>query len=381
MHFEILGKWLCPVTLLTATTVFSAEQPTVAIDARYPAMAEWAKAGVTGGIPASLSLIATVKPGDDVQAAINGASPNGGVIAFAPGEYVLTEPLRLRSGILLRGANPRTTKLHLKMRGTRPPARDHAGLSRGTTGVLLQSVERAGLANFTIVFDESLPPPPDPRTSRVAYADDPNGQANLHVVSVRFFAARDCWIQNCTILNSGSHPLIIEASRHVTVDQVTISGAYNKGPQSGCVTLAGSEFTLLDGLTVRDVNYTALREAASGQPCRHNVMVNARIEGDIRFRDPGTANNLLQNCVIAVPAWHNRPALTQRTEEGDDRPPGPGNLLYLCTVTRSFMAGGRSFSLADNPTRVYRVLEVFSNEASVADAGPEPVTGSLWLAR
>ncbi len=357
-----------------------ADHPTVALDAHFPLMAMWAKAGVSDGIPTTLPVVATVKPGDDLQAAINQAPADGGVIAFTPGEYVITQTLRLRSGVFLRGAGSRTTKLHLKLRGTKPAEARADGADAWTIGVLLESVQNAGLANFTLSFDESLPPPLDPRTSHFAYQDNPGGRDDLHVVAVYFSGASESWLANCVILNSGTNPLMIEGSHHISISSVEVSGTYNKGPRSGQVELAASEYVLLEDFLMHDANGFVVHAAPVSRNCRYNVIVNSRIETDVRFHDPTTTGNLLQNTVIAVPAWHNRPAISQGRAEDGARPPGPDNLLYLCTVTRNFMSGGRSFSMADNPTRVYRVLEHYSKEASLTDAGAAPMIGSLWLA-
>lgn len=357
------------------------DHPTVALDAHFPLMAMWAKAGVPEGIPTTLPVITFVKPGDDLQAAIDQAPAEGGVIAFAPGEYVLTQTLRLRSGVFLRGTSSRSTKLHLKLRGTKPADTQTRGAATWTIGVLLDSVQNAGLAHFTLSFDESLPPPLDPRTSHFAYHDNPGGRDDLHVVAVCFSAASESWLADCVILNSGTNPLMIEDSRHISISSVEVKGTHNKGPRSGRVDLAGSEYILLEDLLVSDVNGFVLHAAPDARSCRYNVIVNSRIETDVCLHDTTTTGNLLQNTVISVPAWHNRPAIGQGRIEDGDHPPGPDNLLYLCTVTRSFMSDGRSFSLADNPTRVYRVLEHFSKEANLADAGAAPMIGSLWLAQ
>lgn len=355
--------------------------PAIGLEASFPLIAQWGQAGVPDGIPTSLPVVGTVKPGDDLQAAIDQAPDRGGVIAVAPGDYVLTQTLRLRSGVFLRGAGPRITTLHLNMRGARPDEAAAGGLAGWTTGILFQTITNAGLANFTLAFDESLPPPPDPRTTPFTYQDNPGGRTDLYVVAVGFNAASECWIANCVIRNSGTNPLVIENSRHLTVSSVEITGTYNKGPRSGRVELAGSDHVLIEDLLMRDTNSFVVRGGPAGQGSRYNVIVNSRIESDVRFHDAATTGNLLQNTVIAVPAWHNRPALSQGRADEGDRPPGPGNLLYLCTVTRAFLSGSRSFSVADNPTRVYRVLESYSNDASIADAGAAPMTGSLWPAR
>jgi hypothetical protein len=49
-------------------------------DPRFPAMREWARAGVEGGIPLrrSLPIKKRLQPGDDLQAAINAVATQGG---------------------------------------------------------------------------------------------------------------------------------------------------------------------------------------------------------------------------------------------------------------------------------------------------------------
>lgn len=341
----------------------------------------WAQSGAAGALPTDWPVHVILKPSDDLQAAIDAAPEEGVIIALSPGDYVLTQTLRLRSGVLLRGTGPRSTVLQLQLRGSKPAADKSDDSANLTTGVLLDSVKNAGLTNLTVAFGESLPAPPDPRTSHFAYRDDPDGRSDLHVVAVRLANADDCWLTNCVIRNSGTNPLVIASSRHITVSGVEVTGTYNRGPRSGRVELAGSEYVLLEDVSVRDVGYFLVHAGPAGQACRYNVIANSRIEVDVRFHDAGTSNNLLQNTVIAVPSWHNRPAISQGRADDGELPPGPGNLFYLCTITRNFSSGGRSFSLADNPTRVYRVLEQYSNNTSVADAGPAPDTGALWLAK
>src|SRR5687768_17398321 len=76
-------------------------------DANYPDMKEWAIAGVRGGIPgrAAAKVVKTLKPGDDIQAAIEQAAkaPGGGAVVLLAGVYPVTRRIDLRSNVTLRG--------------------------------------------------------------------------------------------------------------------------------------------------------------------------------------------------------------------------------------------------------------------------------------
>lgn len=345
------------------------------LDSAYPDMAEWAKAGwqPPGDLPARQAV--NLKPGDDLAAVVS--VPNR-AIQLAAGTYEVANPLRFADNVLLRGAGTGLTKLVVRLRGTVPTKRDAQGFSTWTTGLLLESVKNSGVENLTVMYDDSLPLPPDPRRGKPAYVNDPDGQHNLHVALLRMTDCRNCWLGDSELLNAGDHPLIVEASKHITVENTEIAGTYNKAGLSGTVSVTGSEYCLFNSLQVRDINHFVLHEGTTDHPCRYNVIVNSRINVDVRFRDADSGHNLLQDCVIAVPAWHDFPPISQGSATEQERPPGSGNLIYLCTITRDFSSGGRSFSVADNPNRVYRVLDHFSLGATVEEAGPAPQNITLW---
>jgi len=95
---------------------------------RLPAVAEtWRRVGVQRGIPlytsiAPVSLSAApdagLANGSAIQAAINRA-PFGTVVQLPPGDFAVATELRLRSGVVLRGAGARATTLRF---GVLPPA-------------------------------------------------------------------------------------------------------------------------------------------------------------------------------------------------------------------------------------------------------------------
>ncbi len=350
----------------------------LAADDDLPAAA-WSRAGVAGGIPTGLPVVARANPGDDLQALIDAAPADGGVVALSAGRYRLDRTLRLRTGIVLRGTGPLTTIIELALRSDRPADLRNPEPGEWTAGLQLSDIERAGLMNLTVAL-ASPAPPPDPAAPQ-AFADNPGQQTDLHVVSILLHRAANCWVANCVVKNSGSHPLVIADSRHITLEQVELTGAHNRGPGSGSLALIGSEAVLATGLQARAINSVVLQSVAS--PCRGNVFLHARFETDLRLHGAGTAANLFENCVITIPAWLNRPPLSPGNAAAREAPPGPGNLLHLCTVTRHFPADRRVISLADDPTKVYRVVDhhVRDGAPAVVVAGPAPNAPSLLPAR
>lgn len=351
----------------------------VAADSAFPASASWARAGAAAGDSTAAPVVATLRPGDDVQAAVDAAASTGGVVLLRDGDYPLHRTLRLRPGVIVRGTDRVRTRLVLHLRGTRPAGAAIDDPAAWTSGIELDAVERAGLEDVTVIFDPTLPAPTDPRRTKAAYGDDPAGRRDLHVVSVAITAARDCWVARSLILNSGSHPLVVSDCEQVTVDEVVIEGAHNRGPGSGLLNLVRSTSVRLTGLRVRDINTFVLHGGAAGAPCRYNVVADSRFEIDLRVHGAGTRDNLFEHCAIAVPAWLLRPPLSPGNAQAREAPPGPGNLLYLCTVTRDYGPGERAFSTADDPNQVYEVLQRHARERqpSVRRYAPAPQSGSL----
>jgi hypothetical protein len=353
--------------------------PADAFASNFPSVQHWMRAGVEGGIPTSLPIVARVTPDDDLQAAIDTAPATGGIIALTAGRYRLTTTLRLRSGIVLRGTGPKTTLLDLGLRNSQPADLRIATPSEWVAGVRLEGIDRAGLMNLAITFDSTVPRPPDLRAMPNPWVDNPGGQADLHVVSILFQQTRNCWLVNCVIENSGSHPLVIADSQHVTLEFLEIAGTHNRGPGSGSLALIGSEYVLASEVRTRAINGVVLQSQTDSAACRANLFLHARFETDLRLHGSGTTDNLLENCVIRVPAWLNHPPLSPGNAAARQAPPGPGNLLHLCTITREFPAAARVFSMADDPTQIYQVIQthVRDGATSVEIFGPAPAAASL----
>lgn len=347
------------------------------LDPAYPNMLEWAKAGYSPAANESASQPEQIRlnPGDDLVAAV--AVPHR-IITLSTGTYQIMQPLRFASGVTLRAVNPTTTKLVVRLRGRRPTAPDESGHMPWTSALLLEGVQNSGIENLTILYDDSLSKPLNPREGSKSYIDNPRGQDDLHVAFVRFSGSTNCWISNCVLTNSGNHPLILESSGHITVDGVEIEGVQNKGEHSGNILISGSNHCLLNGLVVNDINHLLFADGRAGKVNHHNVVINSRLNVDVRFQSPESKAILLQECLITVPAWHNFPPISLGWSKHSGSKPADDNLVYFCTITRDFGPSNSSFSVADNPNMVYRILANSTFKGNVEEAGPVPQATTLW---
>src|SRR5690606_25320695 len=124
------------------------------------------------------------------------------------------------------------------------------------------------------------------------------------------------------------------------------------------------------------INHISFVNNAFAQPSRYNVLINSRIFVDVRFRNPEASHNLLQECVIEVPSWHDFPPISLGWNS--TRLTGTTtNLIYFCTITRDFSSSRTRFSIADNPNKVYHILANSTLKGNVEIAGPAPKASTL----
>lgn len=343
-------------------------------DPQYPTMQQWAQAGVrVDEIQQHSPREVWLKPGDDLLTA---AARENCRIHLAPGSYFLEDRLTLANHVVIRGSGIGRTRLVVMLRDQQhTPATESEDAIPETTGVLFAGTTGSGLEELSITMDESLLKPNAPNTGPYAYDNNPHGQDDLHITLVRFSDSQNSWLKNCELLNAGSHPLVLENSRHLTIEGTEIYGAYNKSQGLGMVVLSGVEFSLLDDVMIRDINHMLLRGGSDGRDTRYNVIANSLITVDVRFISQKTDHNLMENCQIAVPATHHAPPIAYLTET-KELP--STNLLYLCTITRDFPTGNRRFSVADNPNLVYRLLGATTFATRVDKLGPAPIRNTLW---
>lgn len=376
-HFNWIACLLVCQSALAAADLRVGDAGTKAdptkFDPNFIDMKEWAEAGVRGGIPRrdAGKVLATLKPGDDIQAAIDSAAKSGGgVVLLSAGTYSVKTGLQLRKGVVLRGQSKDVVVLENTMRAER--------LTAAHFTVRFAGVTLAGLEDLTLRHEEVARLGLDVYGERVAGPkNNPRNIADLYVGGVSMEDADDCWIDNVNILHSGTHPLEA-AGRRLTVRDTLIDGAFNKGEEGSPAGSGNVYFAVTGGLfyncTVRNTRHAlVLRDTLSGGDCKFNVFLDCNFQGDVNFhgnrRDSG--HNLFEGLLVRSLLTHGWTAWAYwRREEI-----GPANLVY-----KSAGWGGSEndkFATAD-PTKVYTFTGLRDPNILATFDKPAPKAGTLY---
>jgi hypothetical protein len=352
------------------------------LDDRFPAMREWAIAGVRGGIPfrETLPIHARVSPGDDLQAAIDtAANKGGGVVWLGAGEYPLTRSLRLASGVVLRGESRDTTVISVRMKAPffRTSGQPQVVAIRG------DHISRAGLEDLTVSYDAVDFEPYDhddfhaPWDRRVFHEPEPRDDG-LWVHLVIFDESEDGWVDNCRFLRAGTHPLGLRRSRHFTLRDNIIERAYIKqdSMHGGYFGIWGTSHSLIINQKVAKIRHFALMLPG----CRYNVVLGGHFETDLNFHDADDGDNLIEGARFATPVWHSWDAVARGAPD-KHRPPGAGNLLFNVTAISKGVPGFSRRGPVPDPGVVYEVATTFEGLPVRAREGPPPAGGTLYAVR
>ncbi|MFZ4726217.1 MAG: hypothetical protein ACOYMD_12305 [Paludibacter sp.] len=296
------------------------------LDAHFPAMAEWAKAGVEGGIPDSVSTKVQLKitPKANLQKAIDLVAKKGGVLLLLPGEYVINEPINLRSGVILRGASKNSVLLSVKIHGYFWRTKNQKRMG----AILLHGIENAGLENLTIKYTAANFEPNDRDSASAAWTIDvfhkpEMRDTTLFVEQVWIHQSRNCWVQNCNILWSGSDPIRITLSDHITCRRNYIDRCYNKNDGGmGYYNISNSRHVLICNEKIRRIRHLAIQNFS-----KYNVVIDNDLEVDINFHDGDDGYNLVHNNRSKIPSWHSWEPISVGVPT-KHLPPGKGNILY-----------------------------------------------------
>lgn len=355
-------------------------------DSNYPDMKEWASAGVRGGIPPrdAIEPFKTLKPGDDIQAAINAAAkafasasdpkqPGNEkpvAVVLSAGTYSVKKPIDLRTGVVLRGQNKELAIIENSMRSQQ--------LSADSFTLRLSKVRKAGIEDITIRHEEVA------RLGLAVYAERVAGPVNnpkdvkdLHVGGVKVERSEDCWIDNVNILHSGSHPLEA-AGKWISVRDVLIDGAFNKGEEGAPAGSGNVYFSVSGGLfyncTVKNTRHClVMRDTLTGEDCKFNVILDCNFQGDVNFhgnrKDSGY--NLFEGVFVRSLTSHGWTAWAY-WKRGEI---GLGNLAY-----KSIGWGGSSADKFEctKPDVVYTFTGLRDPNILPAFEKPAPAAGTLY---
>lgn len=389
MIASAVKTFVCCLLLFLLAPIVCAQAPRIGdpgwtfdksrFDPRFPAMREWARAGVEGGIPLrrSLPVKKRLNPGDDLQTAINAvAQQGGGVVLLQAGEHPITSTIHLKSGVVLRGADKEKTVLSVKMKAPffktsgKPPV----------TAIEVNNVERVGFEDLTIRYAAVDFEPYDKSDFKAAwdrrvFHEDETRDNELFVHLLIFKDSRNCWVDNCNLLWAGAHPLGLSNCQHLTMCDNFIDRAYIKkdSMHGGYYGVWGSSHCLFYNERVRRIRHFALMLPG----CQYNVVYQCDFEVDVNFHDADDGNNLVEKTRIATPVWHSWDAIGIGAQN-KHRPPGSNNWLYDNDVISKGVAGYHRRGPTSEHGKLYCVTTAFGQPAVAATNEATPRGGTLY---
>lgn len=354
-----------------------------AADPRFPEMAEWAKAGVQGGIPYrhQLPLRLTLQPGEALQSAIDDvAEQGGGVILLKKGVHTVGQTVRLRSGVVLRGEHKDSTVLSITMK---KEFFKYAPDKKSAVGFEIKNAERVGFEDLTIRYAAVAFEPYDKddfyaEWDRKVFHEHETRDTTLFVHMVIFDSCRNSWVDNCNLLWAGAHPLGMSACEHMTLRDNFIDRAYIKkdsfhGGYYGCW---GSKYCLFYNETVKRIRHFAIMLPGAA----YNVVYQCNFEVDVNFHDADDGHNLIERSRIATPVWHSWHAIALGAP-GKHRPPGKRNLLFANQPISKGKEGYTQKTGPIQPQAVYEVAHAFGGPpVFMADSLP-PLKNTLYAVK
>ncbi|WP_221075845.1 right-handed parallel beta-helix repeat-containing protein [Agarivorans aestuarii] len=235
------------------------------------------------------------------------------------------------------------------------------------------AIQNFGLQDFYLTMDTSGSACEGYNTA--AYSpQNPNGvlyryenvcsQDAIHGVILKW--VQNGWVKNLNIEMIGSHPIVTEFAKDVTISDNNINGSWNKGA-GGNGYFRGSKLydSWIKDNTIKNIRHLALQWSATG-----NIVENNYLNEDLNLHGGWERNNLIRNNTVEVPfehrSWSNGAPEAGSTWQpiwvgsGDHAskwsgPTGPNNVLLNNTFKKAKSAGQpiETWGLFDTPNVEY----------------------------
>jgi hypothetical protein len=325
-------------------------------DDRIPEMKEWAVAGVEGGIPSITRIIKVLDPANNLPEEINKADcaeNSKGAFLLKPGTFECgTTPIKMKPGLVLRGADREKTILSTSM-----AEGGHAGFINMATGSALEDLT---------VWNTLVKAKKESEYQGVYKNLGAPGTTLVNMGS-----AKNAWLQRCNIFYAGSHPIDVGGSGHCTFRDNFISKAYNKGGQgNGYLHFGGAHHLLFFNERIEDLRHVSIMWKAN---C--NVFYKCRLNVDINFHDGLPHANLVEACTVQRRGGHHWGAICFGWPPWQKVGPGPRNFLWNNQFDDAG-GGDKNLWILRDTTPGYAAMQV--KEPMLMDFGPPPKHGTLY---
>lgn len=373
MYLLFMGL-LLSVNMLLAQKLIGGDDAYYAeelFDPAYPMMKEWAKAGVEGGIPSAnkIQIKKRVTVNDDLEKEIRQISNSGGgKLLLNNGDYMIKKTLHIPSNVILRGENRDQVRLLVDMHGY------HFKTGKPLTAAIsLDGVERAGVENLTIRYVTPDFEPVDKQHvyepwDRAVFHEREMRDTTLFVEMIWINNSRNCWIDNCQILWSGSDAIRINNSEHITCRRNYVDRSYNKCDGGmGYYNIMRSKYILCCYEKVRRIRHFAIHVGS-----KYCVAIYNDFEVDVNFHSGDEGYNLIEDNRVIIPVWHSWHCF-QLGDPGQHKPAGKWNVLYN-NVTYHKLNGPED----SKSNTVYLMNDIFGGERVLESDLKQPVGNTFY---
>lgn len=291
----------------------------------------WSQAGITNNfIPsADRKQTDTLRDVTNLQKQLDSLSDRGGGRLVVPaGSFEITRTVMIPSDVAIVGMDRNTSVFEINMKETFENSGYDKVLSTNAAAFLFYQTENASIENLTILYHAVNFEPldfddPNHEWVRAVFHERDPRTDSLFVVSVWFQEAENCLLTNCNILQSGTDPVRIRNSKHITCSHNIIDRAYNKGGRgAGYYNISHSHHCLIYKETVGRIRHLAIQNNSS-----YNVVYGCDLQTDVNFHNGDKGHNLIEYNNIMIPVWHSWHPFSFGVP-GQHQPPGPYNVIY-----------------------------------------------------
>lgn len=137
--------------------------------------------------------------------------------------------------------------------------------------------------------------------------------------------AEECTLNKLSIINAGKHPVDMNNVYDITLNNLTINGAWNKGKGgNGYVRFARTFHSTLKNSSVKGIRHIALQWSSA-----YNLIDTVQTEVDINFHGGYSHDNRVQNITFNIPKGHHWPKVYRTGDDATWAPPDGANNVII----------------------------------------------------
>lgn len=342
-------------------------------DANYPVIDSLITAGVTGGIPTTRTVYATLNTShlaslqDSINAATTQYISSGTVqeIVLSKGTYDLPMSaqygLELNEGVVLRGIDPDNPQDVIISTDV---TYNDGGVYSGEKYMIKFDDFNAGLEDLTITYNDAVPLNiPTFHVTDIGfstYHTNTRSGGDTDVKGIRFVSnSYDNWVDNVIIKDMGDHPIQIEGN-HNTISNCFVNGSYKTGGGGQGYFMITGDFNLIIYNSIKRIRHLIIQLGA-----QYNVVFRNNLHVDVNYHDGDDGSNLVQENWMHPHPDGFTPINTGRSFYGHAPPDPVDNFLWRNSVYNNIDLETRE--LTDVDGSVYQINDYMDPDTDPID--------------